>query len=90
MQVSSSRASTRRVAAMSTLGQLISQKRQEKRLSLRQLAEQVGLSHQTIYNVEAGQAPWGTAVKVAKALGVPTGVLERLVRQSTMALVRSA
>ncbi|MFA6135521.1 MAG: helix-turn-helix transcriptional regulator [Phycisphaerae bacterium] len=71
------------------LGKEIAVRRKAKKLSLRQAAEIVGMSHQAVNNAEHGLTSFESALKIAKALGAPKDKLIDLAKQDAEDLARN-
>jgi transcriptional regulator with XRE-family HTH domain len=70
-----------------TFSELISKHREEKNLGMRELAELVGLSYQSIYNMEHmrahGQLVMASVPVISKVLGIPVQKLAKAALEST-------
>jgi transcriptional regulator with XRE-family HTH domain len=72
------------------LGAEIAARRKAKKLSLRQAAEIVGMSHQAVNNAEHGLTSFESALKIAKALGASKEQLVSLAKLDAEDLARDA
>lgn len=73
-----SRATAQELAGTVKLGQKIRELREQKGLSLRALAERVGVSAPFLSDLEHGRRGTEKIVEIAKALGVSAKELEKL------------